>query len=119
MFCLCENLGFVFLHPQDLGRRKTGQGIVTGKLDQSPASNPLPDLVALRSRALIVPQDGRPQNLSGFIQHHQSVHLAGQPDRSNGFQGGIPLCKHFLYAGFDPLPPFFRVLFGPQRVGGL
>jgi hypothetical protein len=44
------------------------------------------DLVALGLRALIVPQDRRPQDLSRFVEQDQAVHLPRQTDGCDSFR---------------------------------
>ena len=70
------DLRLVFLHPQDLGRGETGQGVVAGDLDQVFFAQPAADLVALRAGALVVPEHGRAQDRAVLVQQHQAVHLA-------------------------------------------
>ena len=57
------HLGLVLAHPDELWRGEAGQRVVAGDRDQPLGSDGGPDQVALRGRALVVPQDRRPQNL--------------------------------------------------------
>ena len=56
------------------------------------------DLVALGLRALVVPEDRRPEHLVARVQRHQPVHLAAQPD-AGGVAGRVgQLRQHGLVA---------------------
>ena len=74
-------VGFVSLHPQQLGGREPGEGIVAGDLDQAIGSDPTPDLGALVLGALIVPQDRGPHHFASTVEKDRTVHLAGETDR--------------------------------------
>ena len=66
--------------PQQLGGREAGQGAVARQGDQPLETHALLDLGALRRRALVVPEDRRPQHALLFVQRHEPVHLAREPD---------------------------------------
>ena len=65
-------------HPQDLTGGKAGEGRVGGELDEPLLPYQFRDLLALPPGAPVAPQDGGAEHPSLPIQHHQTVHLAGQ-----------------------------------------
>ena len=75
------HLGLVAPDPEQLGRREPGERVVAGDGDQALAADELADQVALGARALVVPQDGGPQDPVRRVQRDEAVHLPGEPDR--------------------------------------
>jgi C4-dicarboxylate-specific signal transduction histidine kinase len=63
-----ENLRFVFLHPQDFWRSKTGQRIVASQLHQVGFTQARADRVTLHRGALVIPKNCRAQHIPGCIQ---------------------------------------------------
>ena len=74
---------FVLADPHQLGRGQAGHGVVAGDLDEALGTDCGADEVALARSALVVPQDRRSEHLVRFVEHDQSVHLAGEPNCSN------------------------------------
>ena len=74
------DLGLVRANPGQLGRREPGQRVVAGDLDEALRADGRADRVALGGRALVVPQDRRPQDLARGVEQHEPVHLPGEPD---------------------------------------
>ena len=100
-----------------LAEMNAGRLVVTPfHADQLGAADPALDLLTLRPRALVVPQDRRPQHLAGIVEQHQAVHLPGQAnpdDRLGGDAGGGE-----QLADRPPrrAPPEGRILLRPERL---
>ena len=58
----------MLLHPEDLGRREAWQCFVPGDLEQAVSSVSLPDHLALGTGSLVVPQEGRTNDLAALVQ---------------------------------------------------
>jgi hypothetical protein len=113
------DVGLVLREPQQLGRGEARERAVAGQLHEPREADPRLDLVALRLRAPVVPQDRRPQRAIGAVERDEPVHLARQPDTRGA--RGVELLQHLGSAA----PPVLGVLFAPpgarrrQRVGAL
>ncbi len=103
------DFGLVLLHPQELGRGETGERHVAGDLDEA----------LLRLGALVVPQDGRTQDFARRIEQHQPVHLPGQPDGGDVCPADAAFGQRLADGARRCLPPFVRILFGPEGMGNL
>ena len=109
------DFGLMLLDPEDLRRSESRQGIVAGNLDQIFATDARANLVAFIAATLIVPEDRGPEDLSFIVEQDESVHLAGQANRLDGFAGGTgERADDAVQSG---VPPLARILFGPKRVG--
>ena len=111
------DLRLVFAHPEDLRRREAGQHLVAGEGEQPVEAKPLGDLVALLTRALIVPEDRRPEHPIVAVEHRQPVHLAGHADGAHIVAGRARLCQRAADAGSRAFPPLMRILLRPERAG--
>ena len=110
-------LRLVVSQPENFRRGKTGERRVGDHLDQVfPSAGAAFDFLTFGSCALIVPQNGPPDDLIFPIEKHRAVHLARQPNRFHlrRFQ------FRFFHDGLDGLhrglPPIVRILFAPQRL---
>jgi hypothetical protein len=112
------HLGLILLHPKNFGRRKTRERVIASGLDQSLLAQPAADLVTLRTRALVVPQDGRAQHLPILVQQHEAVHLPCQPDAVHVVCLYAGRSQHLAHAVCSPIPPETRVLLAPQGPRG-
>ena len=101
-------LGLVPAKPQELRRREARQRPVAGQRDQPVEADEPFDLCALRSRALVVPEDRRADDTVVGIQRDQAVHLARQADRP---------VRQPRQAGLRGAPPVVGILLGPARLG--
>src|SRR5690606_20913673 len=79
---LMVDLRFVMADPEELGSREARECVVSGGGNAGITPHLLADFVALGGRALIVPEDGRPEHLARCIEEHQAMHLAG---KAHGF----------------------------------
>ena len=111
------DLRLVLAHPEDLRRREAGQHLVAGEGKQPIETEPLGDLVALLTGALIVPQDRRPEHPVIAVEHRQPVHLAGHADGAHIGAGRAGLCQRTSDAGSRAFPPLMRILLRPERAG--
>ena len=110
---------FVVADPDELGRGEARQGVVAGDLDEPLRTDGRPDGVALGGRALVVPQDGRPQDGIGRVEQDEAVHLAGQPDRDDVLARRAGRGEHRPDGGDGAVPPQVGRLLAPARVGHL
>jgi hypothetical protein len=104
-------LRLVAAHPQQLRRREPGERAVAGERDEPVEPERRLDLLALRARAPVVPEDGGPDDVVGGVERDEPVHLTGQPDA-----GGVvaaQLGEHVLRRA----PPVLGILLGPARPG--
>src|SRR5438067_1035084 len=92
--------------PEELRRGKPRQRAIARERDQPLEPDPLLDLGALGARALVVPEDRRPQQTLALAEHDEPVHLAAEPDRA--------LRKPRERRLRGP-PPVLRILLGPTR----
>ena len=82
-------------------------------------ADPLLDLVALRSGALVVPEDRRPHDPVLRVERHEAVHLPREADPDDRPP------PELRERGLARAPPVLRVLLGPagprrrERVGAL
>ena len=74
------DIGFVLLDPTQLGGGEAGQGGFAGVPDQRLSAKPFVDLLALLDCSLVVPENGRSEDMAGFIVEHEAMHLAGEGD---------------------------------------
>ena len=111
---LFEAARFIFAHPQNLRRGEPRQRGIADQLQQTcGTAHAIVDLRAFRRGALIIPQNGRPQDGVLLIQQNEAVHL---PREAHAFDfAGRDTC------GFNGrrnrrqngAPPFHRRLFAP------
>ena len=113
------DLRLVLLHPEDLGRREAGERVVAGNGDEARLAQAGAHLVALGARALVVPEDGRAQDLAGLVQEDQPVHLPGEADGGDRLGVDPRLGEDAADALHGAVPPEVGVLFGPEGFGGL
>ena len=90
--------------PEELRRGEARERAVARQLDQPVEPDALLDLGALRARALVVPEDRRPQHFEAAVERDEAVHLARQPDRPLGEPR-----EH----GLRRAPPVGGILLGP------
>ena len=113
------DLRLVVADPDQLRCREARQGVIAGDLDEPLRADGLPDHVALGGRALVVPEDGRPQDGIGPVQEHESVHLTGQPDRGDLVARDPGLGQDRPDRADRAVPPQLGRLFAPTRLGHL
>jgi len=101
------HVGLVPPEPEQLRRCEPRQCAVARELEQPVDADAPLYLPTLGARALVVPEDCRPQHLVVLAKDDQPVHLARQPDRPLW-----QLRKHALRRA----PPILRVLLGPAGV---
>ena len=109
------DLRLVVPHPQHLGGGETGHDIVASDLDEAAPADPVPDIVGLGMGSLIVPQDRRPQHLTGVIEQDETVHLPGHPDPADVAAIDAGFGQRLLDCLYGRLPPQIGSLLRPQR----
>jgi hypothetical protein len=108
--------GLFVSKPDDLWCLEAGERGVARDRDQSFFADGPCDPVALRLRALIVPQQRGPYHPVGAVEEDGAVHLARERDTSHlAPRFGGDLCQDY----FRALPPVFRLLLGPARAWGV
>ena len=112
-------LGLVLAHPEQLAGREAGQRLVAGDGDEALAPHDLADLVALGSRALVIPEDGRAHDLLVLVEQHETVHLAGRADGRDGLGRRAGLSQDAPDGLAGRRPPQAGVLLGPEGPRGL
>ena len=105
----------VVAHPHELRRREAGQRVVAGDLDESLGPDGLADRVARRGGPLVVPQDGRAQDVVGRVEEHGAVHLAGQADRDDVVARDARRGQDRPDRRDGAVPPEVRRLLAPER----
>ena len=98
------HLGLVPPQPEKLRRREAGQRTIPRQLDQPLEPDDCFDLGALSSRALVVPEDRRPEDAPVCAQNDEAMHLSRQSDRAGG---------KARQAGLRGTPPVLGVLLSP------
>jgi hypothetical protein len=102
-----EDVGLVPAEPEELRRREAGERPVPGELDEAGEADALLDLDALGPRALVVPEDRRPEHAAGLVKRDEAVHLPGEADA--GYVAGAELGQGRLRR----LHPVVRILLRP------
>ena len=103
-------------YPQQLGERESRQRRVTRQLDEPRRADALGELVALRLRTLVAPDQGRPDDGARSVEQGGAVHLATQADGDDVgcLQAGLlERAGHRLPTG---APPVVGILFRPACV---
>src|SRR5204863_1747512 len=73
--------GLVLAQPQDLGRRKAGQGRIGYQFDQlGTTAGTRFDLGTLGTRSLVVPENRRSDDLPAAVEKDAAVHLSRKAD---------------------------------------
>ena len=106
----CVHVRLVPAQPQELRRGEARERAVPGQLDQPRQSDPLLDLRALGPRALVVPEDRRPEHCVVGPERDEAVHLAREAERI------AVLPAELRQRRAARLPPVLRVLLGPARL---
>src|SRR5262249_15450632 len=83
-----EDRRLVIPDPDDFRRGESGQRVVSGDANEALSSDAPANLIALVSAALVVPKNGRSQDLTSFIEQDEPVHLTGQTDGCDVLSGG-------------------------------
>ena len=112
-------LRLVVAHPEQLAGGEARQRLIAGDGDEALATDDGPDGVALRRRPLVVPEDGRADDLVVLVKEHQAVHLPCRTDGRDGLRGRAGLAEDPRDGLLGSRPPEPRVLLRPQRVGCL
>ena len=98
--------------PQELRRGEARERSVPGQLDQARQADALLDLRALGARALVVPEDRRPQHRVVGPERDEAVHLTREAERI------AVLPAELGQRRAARLPPVLGVLLGPARLRG-
>ena len=101
-------LRLVRAQPEQLRRREAGERAVARQLDQPLEPDAPLDLGALGRRALVVPEDRRPQHAVVLVEHDEPVHLPGEPDRARPAARASRRCA--------ARPPVLGILLRPARL---
>ena len=110
------NLRLVLLHPPDFRQRESRQRRIRRQLNQPLRSNFRGDLAALFFRSLVTPDQRRPQHFAVRIEHHQAVHLPGEPNARNFIRGNFPCSEALRHGLARGRPPVVRILLGPSAM---
>ena len=115
---LAEELGFVLLHPCQLGSgevaRRVEQMFQTGVRTES-----LEGLLAIGHGARVTPDDSIAQHLLVFVHAYEAVHLIRDADGLDVLALGACLRHNLLQCQFGVAPPHLGVLLCPSRLHGL
>ena len=112
-------LRLVVLHPQNFGRGEAGERVVAGDAHEVLFAQPQAHIIALLARALVVPENGRPQRFAVTVQQHQPVHLAAHAHRGDLRRVNAGLVQRRPQTLHRAIPPQVRVLFAPEGMGCL
>ena len=113
---LCVNFGFVFPYPEDFRGGETGHGWITAQRKQPVGPDAAVHFCALLDGALVIPEDGRAQDVTSFIEEDEAMHLPGEADGTDSFSGDASFLQGFADGCNDALPPRFGLLLGPTRL---
>ena len=102
------DVGLVAPQPEQLRRRESGQRAIAGQLDQPVEPDALLDLGALRRRALVVPEDRRPQHALRLVEARRARASAREADRPTRR-------RQLRERRLRGAPPVLRILLGPAR----
>ena len=105
------DVGLVAAYPEQLRSREAGQRAIAGQRDQPLEPDPRLDLLALRTGALVVPENRRAQHPLLGVEAHEPVHLTGEADPGR-------LDAEIRERGLARLPPVLGILLRPARPGG-
>jgi hypothetical protein len=111
------DLRFVRAHPQQLRQGEVGQRGIRRELEEARRPDLLVEPAALLRRALIAPDDRRPQDTPRVVEQHRAVHLSGQADGADRLRRGAALRQDRPDRLLRRAPPVFRILLGPCRTG--
>src|SRR5690348_7192847 len=106
------NIRLVFAHPEDFWCGESGQGAVARELNQAGEADALGDLVTLRLRALIVPEDRGAQDVPTPIEQDEAVHLPSEANSGNVWL--MLLIEHSTDRLDNAVPPVRRILLAPE-----
>src|SRR5437867_2758177 len=99
--------------PQQLGKGEAGQRRVCREFNQLRGTDLLGDLFALLLRALIAPDDRRPQHFAAVIQQNGAMHLPREANASNGVRGYSSSGESRTECVTSCAPPVARILLRP------
>src|SRR5581483_1949525 len=74
---------FMVANPEQLGESEAGEDRVGGAFEDARAARLLIHPIDLGLAALIAPDERRPDDFVGRIEHHEAVHLAGKAYATN------------------------------------
>ncbi len=116
---LRPDLRLVVADPDQLGSSEAGQGIVAGDLDEPLGADRVPDDLALSGRALVVPQDRRPEHGVGCVEQDGAVHLAGQANCGDRRPVNSGALERLADGQHGTVPPKLWILLRPTRARDL
>ena len=106
----------VIAHPQQLRQREASQRGICRNRNQLIAADNFVNLVALRRRALVAPDNRRAQDVPCFIQHDQTVHLTADAHRNDVLLIHTGLRQHAADGVHRRMIPVLRLLLRPAIV---
>jgi len=106
-------LGFVFADPEKFCEREVGERRIAGELNNARESETLFEFLRLLFGALIAPDDGWTDDVTGGVQQNCSMHLAGEANARYAIGRCVRLLQRFFYRGPAGEPPIEWVLFCP------
>ncbi|NBU64809.1 MAG: hypothetical protein EBS29_09960 [Chloroflexia bacterium] len=109
-----EIRGLVIAYPQNLGSLEASQCRVARDFDEALGADALGDFGAFGGSALVIPEQGRADDLVISIQKDRAVHLARQADTDD--LGGIHGADDITDGVLGALPPIAGMLFAPEGV---
>ena len=73
-------LCLMIAYPEDFGSRESRKRRIRRNLNETFRADAFRDFLTFLRRALIAPDNRRPDDFIGLIQHHKTMHLSGKPD---------------------------------------
>ena len=107
---LLEDLGFIGLHPGNLGCRETGKNDIAGDLAKARIGIQRGGLFV---GSCIVPEHAGPKRLAGLVQKRRAMHLTGKPDAAHGGERLAVIRFQGEQSRLASLDPIGGGLFGP------
>ena len=108
------HVGLMPTDPQQLRGGETGESVIPADGDQPLLTDRCPDLVALDTGSLVVPQDRRSENRAGAVEEDGAMHLPGESDALDIRPGGAGCGERRRNRRSRRVPPARRILLAPE-----
>ena len=107
-------LRFVLPYPQKFRQSEIGQRWIAGEPDESFRANSFGKIAALFFAAQVAPDERRPNDFVGDVQHDGAMHLSGKSDARDLIRLQAGVGQSLPHGDAAGAPPVFRILFGPS-----